>query len=467
MNSAGVVLGGGVGWLTAEWIKRGRAPGDFWNSDVRRFMPFQNNSRALADRIPEVLSEHLTIPWPNRDYVSVRGVRRSPLHQILKEKGAHFTQRGSWERPLFFDSDGKIRSLDRTYQFPNWFQNWKVEHNSARTNVAIFDQSAFAKLIIQGRDVEHFLQRVCANDMAVPVGKVVYTTLLNEDGGIESDLTITRLEPTVYFAVTGSQQGIRDAHWLRRNVSSGEAVTVTDVTSAYAVIAITGPKSREFLSTFTNADLGNGEFPFGTARWIDAGYATALTLRLSYAGELGWEFYVPSDLAADSFERLLGRPNDNSFMLAGAAALASLRLEKGFRSWGHDIGPADNPLEAGLMSVVRMKKPLGFIGRTALVKAQEAPVTRRLISVVIESEAAFPHGNEPIFVNGELCGALTSASFGHSVGRGVGLAWIKNGALVKAAQKPISFEIEIEDRRYPISIDLKAPYDPQGRRMRA
>lgn len=466
MNSAGVVLAGGVGWATAEWIKTGRAPADLWNSDVRRYMPFQNNIKALKDRIPEVLAEHLMIPWPNREYETVRKVRRSPLHEILEQNGARFSQRGGWERALFFDKNNEIAELERTYGRPNWFGNWRREHMAARTGVALFDQSAFAKFIIQGRDVERFLQRVCANDVAIPIGKLVYTALLNETGGIESDLTITRIEPNVYMAITGSAQVVRDKDWLARNITPEEFVTITDVTSAYAALLITGPNSREFLAGFTSADLGNDAFPFGTAQSIDVGYATALALRVSYAGELGWELYISSDLAADVFEKLLATPSQMPIHLAGAAALASLRIEKGFRSWGHDISPAENPVEAGLMFAVKMDKLGGFIGREALLRAKKTEQRRRLVSVVIDDELAYPHGNEPLFVNGEVCGSLTSASFGHWVGRGVGLGWISNGALVDGGINRNSFEIEIGDQRCPVVLSVKAPYDPQGQRMR-
>jgi glycine cleavage system aminomethyltransferase T/glycine/D-amino acid oxidase-like deaminating enzyme len=465
MNSGGIGLSGGVGWAMAEWIVKGHPPIDLWDSDVRRYMPFQNNRRALEDRIPEVLSRHMSIPWPGKDYETVRGVRRSPLHERLSTRGAYFSQRGSWERAIWYAKAGSVVPPADTYERPSYFEEWAEEHRAAREKVAIFDQSPFAKLLIQGRDAESFLQRVCAGEMTAAPGRVIYTPLLNAQGGIESDLTVTRLDDERYLAVTGAAQGRRDLNWLVRNIDSKEFVSVTDVTPSYATVSITGPMSRGLLAKISNADFSNEAFPFGTAQMIEAGYAEALALRVSYAGELGWELYITSDLALSVFDQILDAANEIPARLAGSQALNSLRLEKAFRSWSHDIGPTDNPFEAGLMFAVKLSKP-NFIGRDAALRRREEGYKKRLVSFSFEDSDAFPHGHEPIFRSGKYCGALSSASFGHTLGAAVGLGWVLAGSFQEEAILGDPFEVEIAGRRYDVRPSLKPFYDPSGSRMR-
>jgi glycine cleavage system aminomethyltransferase T/glycine/D-amino acid oxidase-like deaminating enzyme len=465
MNSSGIVLSGGVGWAMAEWITKGRPPVDLWDSDARRYLPFQNNRKALEGRIPEVLSKHFSIPWPGKDYETVRGVRRSPLHESLLKRGAYFSQRGSWERAIWYIRASSTVPPTETYGKPSYFEEWSSEHRAARENVAIFDQSAFAKLTVQGRDAEKFLQRVCAGDLSAPSGKVVYTPLLNADGGIESDLTITRLDDEQYLAVTGSAQARRDADWLKRNINADEFVTVCDVTPAYASIIVTGPRSPDLLSQLTTTDLGNEAFPFGTAKRIEVGYAECLALRVSYAGELGWELHVTSDLAVSVFEALMEAAQSMPNALAGTAALNSLRLEKAFRSWGHDIGPFDNPFESGLMFAVKTGKA-DFIGRDAVLRQRDKGYRRRLVNFTFNDPSAYPHGQEPIYRGGELCGTLSSASYGHSLGRAIGMGWLKQGGLEEQDILSDPFEIEIGGHRHTVTPSLKPFYDPSGKRMR-
>jgi 4-methylaminobutanoate oxidase (formaldehyde-forming) len=331
----------------------------------------------------------------------------------------------------------------------------------------VFDQSAFAKLLVQGRDAELFLQRICAGDISVPVGHIVYTPLLNVLGGIESDLTITRLEETTYLAVTGSAQARRDLDWIRRNIRESEFVTVTDVTSAYATLSISGPRTRDLLSRVTTADLSNAQFPFGTAQRIEAGYAEALALRVSYAGELGWEFHIASDLAVSVLDAVMEAGQELCLKLAGSVALNSLRLEKAFRSWGHDIGPSDSPFEAGLMFAVKPDKGTDFIGRDAALKARDTGFNKRLINFIFEDCEAYPHGREPIYRSGRLAGSLTSASYGHSLDRPIGMGWVTQGSFAEQDLRNDLFEIEIAGRRYAAQPSVKPLYDPSGSRMRS
>jgi heterotetrameric sarcosine oxidase gamma subunit len=465
MNSSGVVYGGGVGWMLSEWITQGRPPIDAWAVDVRRYAPADNTLKGLSERIPEVLAKHFEIPWPGQDYDTLRGVRRTPLHAALEERGAQFTQRAGWERPAWF-AVGEPPAPTPSYGPQSWFDLWREEHLAARNAVALFDQTPFSKLLLQGRHSEAFLQRLCANDVARPVHSVIYTPLLNEAGGIESDLTLTRLGEESFLLVTGSQQGTRDSHWLRSHFRRDEHLCLTDVTSAYAVIGICGPRSRELLSTLSSADFSAAAFPFQTARTIEIGYALAIAVRVSYTGELGWELYVPSEFAAAVFEALAREGAAHGLRLAGVNAMSSLRIERGFRSWGHDIGPTVTPLESGIGFAVALGKDADFIGRTAALRQREQGVTRRCLSFVFDSPEVFPHHHEPIYRDGVRCGSVTSASFGHSLGRAVALGWVNHGAVDPTGIAASSFEIEVADRRHRVTGHFKAPIDPSGARMR-
>lgn len=465
MNSSGVVYGGGVGWALSQLITTGEPPIDLWAVDVRRYNPADNTLKGLSERIPEVLAKHFEIPWPGQDYDTLRGVRRTPLHAALAQRGARFTQRAGWERPAWFCTGDEPPEV-QSYGPQGWFPQWQDEHFAARNAVAIFDQSPFSKLLLQGRDSEAFLQRVCANNLAKPVHSVTYTPLLNPSGGIESDLTVTRLTDDSFMLVTGSQQATRDAHWLRSHFGRDESLYLADVTSAYAVIGVCGPLSRELLSRISSADFSTAAFPFQTAQYVEVGYARALAVRVSYAGELGWELYVPAEFAESVFDALWREGAEFGLKLGGVNAMGSLRIERGFRSWGHDIGPTVTPAESGIGFAVSFKKKHAFIGREAVQRQQETGVSRRLLSFVFESPEAFAHHHEPIFRDGRRCGSVTSASFGHSLGRAVALGWVTLGDMDPAAIRASSFEIEVADRRFAVAAHLKAPVDPSGARMR-
>jgi 4-methylaminobutanoate oxidase (formaldehyde-forming) len=465
MNSSGVVYGGGVGWALAEWITTGRPSMDLWTVDVRRYARADNTLKGLSQRIPEVLAKHFEIPWPGSDYETLRGVRRTPLHEALASQGAHFTQRAGWERPAWF-AVGAPPSLTPSYGPQGWFSLWREEHVAARDAVAIFDQTPFSKLLLQGRDSEAFLQRLCANDLARPVHSVTYTPLLNPDGGMESDLTVTRLAGDSFLLVTGSQQGTRDSHWLRSHFEPEENLSLADVTSAYAVIGVCGPRSRELLSRVSPANFGNDSFPFQTAQPIEIGYATALAIRVSFTGELGWELYVPCEFAVSVFDALWQEGAALGLRLAGVNAMSSLRIERGFRSWGHDIGPTVSPLESGIGFAVDFKKPQ-FIGRDALLRQKELGMSRRLLSFVFDSPEAFPNHHEPIYRDGQRCGSVTSASFGHTLGHAVALGWVNAGAVDPSGIAQSRFEIEVADRRHSVTAHVRPPVDPAGLRMRS
>jgi glycine cleavage system aminomethyltransferase T/glycine/D-amino acid oxidase-like deaminating enzyme len=466
MNSVGMLLGGGVGMATAEWILKGRPPLDLWSHDVRRFSRFQDNVGAVSVRIPEVLARHQAINWLGSDYQTARGIRKSPFYGVYQSRGAYFYQRAGWERPLYVSNSREPQHVDRTFGRPKWFDRWAEEHLAARLSVAVYDETPLAKFFVQGRDAEAFLQRMCANDVAVAPGRSVYTAMLNVDGGIESDLTATRLTRETYLLVTGSQQANHDLDWLRRNLSNEEAVVITEVTSAYATLGIAGPCSRELMSRISPADFSSEAFPFRTAKEIEVGFVRCMAVRVSFTGELGWELYLPTDLAEGVLHSVLEAGADLGVRLCGTSAINSLRLEKGFRGWGHDIGPEDTPIESGLMFAVRCKDKQMFIGREAILKRQQESPARRLMSVIFKDDRAFPLGGEPIFLRGERVGVMCTASFGHTLGRAVGLGWIATSAIKASDTSSDQLEVEVSDHRYVVTAQVKAPYDPQGLRLR-
>jgi 4-methylaminobutanoate oxidase (formaldehyde-forming) len=469
MNSVGVASGGGAGRALAEWIVEGRPTSDLWPVDIRRFGRFNNNLQALSERIPEELGLHYAIAYPGRERTTARGLRRSPLHGHLAAKGARFGARFDWERPKWFAPQDEAVDETPTFGRPGWFGRVAAEHRAAREAVALFDQSSFGKLLVQGRDAERFLQGLCANDLAVPPGRAVYTALLNERGGIEADLTVLRLTEASFLVVTGTAQVVRDAHWLRRHLEEGLYATVSDVTSAYAVLGVMGPKSRDLLRRLTPADLSNAAFPYFTWREIELGQALVRAARLSYVGELGWELYVPSEFACHVYDAVTAAGRDLGLADAGTEALASLRIEKAYRAWGHDIGPDDTPLEAGLGFAVKLDKPGGFIGREALLRQREAGVGRRLVGLTLDDPEALPLGDEPILKGGAIAGQVTSAAFGHSLGRAVALGYLRLPVGTSAEEMIAQgdFMLDIAGRQVSARPSLSPPWDPQGRRLRS
>ncbi len=367
-NSIGIQSSGGAGKVLAEWIVNGHPPMDLWDVDIRRIHPFQNNERYLRDRTRETLGLLYAMHWPFRQPETSRGVRKSVLHDRLVKAGACFGEMCGWERANWFAPGSTEPRYEYSYGRQNWFEASASEHRAAREKTALFDMSSFAKFMVQGPDSESALNRICANDVAVPTGKIIYTAWLNERAGFESDLTVTRLAEDAYMVITAASSQTRDFAWLRKNIPEDARAYATDVTSAYAVLSVMGPQSRYLLSRLTPEDLSNESFPFGTAKEIEIGYASALALRVTYVGELGWELYVPTEFAKDIFDKLLEAGSAHGLKPAGMHALNSLRMEKAYRHWGHDITDEDTPLDAGLGFAVAYDKPGGFIGRDALLR---------------------------------------------------------------------------------------------------
>jgi sarcosine dehydrogenase len=466
--SGGIAAAGGAGKALAEWIVEDRAPMDLWPADIRRFAPLHGNRRFLRERVSEIVGVHYNIAFPNRELTSGRGLRRSPLHERLRERRACFGAKMGWERANWFAPEGIAPEAVYSFGRQNWFPYAAAEHRAAREAVAVFDQTSFAKLRLEGADAETVLQRLCANDVAVPPGRVVYTAMLNERGGFESDLTVTRLAADAYLIVTGSAQGTRDLDWIRRHLPTGARATITDVTGASAVLGLMGPRSRELLARVSDADLGADAFPFLTSREIAIGQATARASRVTYVGELGWELYVPVEQAGLVYDELAHAGRDLGLRDAGYYALDSLRMEKAYRAWGRDVTIDDTPWEAGLGFAVRLDKPVAFLGREALLEQRERTLTKRLLTFVLEDAAALPWGDEPILRDGRVVGTVTSAAFGHTLGRAVAMGYVRDpGGVDEAYVAGGRFALDVGGDRIPARAGLAAPYDPRAVRVKS
>jgi 4-methylaminobutanoate oxidase (formaldehyde-forming) len=465
-NSAGIASGGGAGRALAEWIVQGEPTLDLWPIDIRRFAKFYDNDAFLHDRVKEVLGLHYMMPWPNRELASARPLRRSPLYDRLESKNALFGSKMGWERPNFFAPSRADARLDYSFGRQNWFPYAAAEHKAARENVAIFDVTSFSKFLVQGRDAQSALQYLSANNLDIPVGGSAYTGLLNERGNFESDLTVSRIGDDRFLIVTGTAQTTRDADWIRRNLPDGKQVYLTDVTSAYAVIAVMGPRSRELLSKITKASLDNAAFPFGAVREIGIGPAAVIAARRTYVGELGFELYVAAELAASVYDALMDAGAAFGAKDAGYYAIESLRLEKGYRAWGRELTPDYNPYEAGLSFAVDLDKG-DFLGRKALLAAKDKPLSRRLLSFVgTDVDTPLAHGGELVLRDGEAAGEITSASYGHTLGGIVALGYVKTGGVTNADLLSARYELDIAGDRVPVKASLKAPYDPSNARVK-
>lgn len=468
-NSMGIASAGGAGRALAEWIVNGAATMDLWPVDIRRFAGFNNNPRWLHDRVKETLGLHYAMPWPNRELDTARPFRRSALYDRLAAKGACFGSKMGWERANWFAAPGEKPETQYSFGKQNWHEAVKREMKATREAAGIFDQTSFAKILVQGRDAASVLSRICAADIDVEIGRSVYSGLLNERGGYESDLTVMRLGREKFLIVTGSAQAVHDADWISKNVPEDAHVTLTDVTSSYAVLALMGPRSRDILGKLTSADLSNAGFPFATIREIDIGYATAYANRMTYVGELGWELIVPTEFAVGVYEALHEAGREHGLTDCGYYALEALRIEKGFRAWSRELTPDINPYEAGLAFAVSMDKPGGFIGKEALAAAKaKSKLTRRIVQFTVDDAAPMLWGGELILRDGKPVGEVRSAAYGHTLGRSVALGLLHNEAGVdKDFIENGRFEIDLAGERYTATAHLKAPYDPKSERVKA
>lgn len=466
MNSIGVQSAGGVGRLMAGWIVDGHPPGDFNGVDIRRNLPFMRNRKYLHDRVSETLGLLYDVHWPFHQYTTSRDVRRSILHGHLEELNACFGETAGWERANWFAPEGVKPEYEYSFKRQNWFEYSADEHNNVREKVGVFDQSSFSKFRVQGKDACKVLNNICANDVDVAPGRIVYTQWLNERGGIEADLTVTRLSENDYLVVTGAGAQVRDFKWLTSHIPDDAHCIATDVTSGYAVISVMGPNSRALLQSASPDDLSHEAFPFAHSREIELGMGLVRASRITYVGELGWELYVPTEFAPHIFETVMEAGAAHGVKPAGLHALNSLRMEKAYRHWGHDISEEETPLEAGLMFAVKTDKS-SFIGRDAILRQKEEGAKQRLVQFKLNDPEPLLYHNEPIYRDGVIVGYLTSGMYGHTLGGAIGLGYVKNADGVDAAfVNEGRYEIEVAGRKFAADASLKPMYDPRNEKVR-
>ncbi len=462
-NSIGIVSSGGAGQALAHWITEGEPPFDLWEVDIRRAQPFQKNRRYLKERVTETLGLLYADHFPYRQMATARGVRRSPIHDHLKARGAVFGEVAGWERANWFATEGQEREYRYSWKRQNWFDNQRAEHMAVRTAAGLFDMTSFGKIRIEGRDACAYLNRIASAQMDVAEGRIVYTMFLNDRGGIEADLTVTRLSETAYLAVVPGATLHRNLAWMLAQLGDDFAV-ITDVTAAESVLCLMGPQAREVLAKVSPNDFSNAAHPFGMAREIEIGMGLARAHRVTYVGELGWELYIPTDQTAHVFEAILhARPD---LKLCGLHTLDSCRIEKAYRHWGHDITDEDHVLEAGLGFTVSRKKP-AFNGRDAVLRKDEAGLDRKLLQFRLKDPEPLLFHNEAIVRDGKIVSPVTSGNYGHALGGAIGFGYVPARGQTDEDILGSTYEIEVAGKRHAAEVSLTPMHDPRSERVRA
>ncbi|MCP3688441.1 MAG: FAD-dependent oxidoreductase, partial [Gammaproteobacteria bacterium] len=464
MNSKGIGGGGGVGKIMADWVIDGYPSGDVWECDVRRSHPVQRTQSYVESRIPEALGHSYDMHWPFYQYHTARNLMLSPLHETLKQQGACFGEVCGYERANWFTRDGAKASYQYSYKRQNWFEFYRQEHLAVRESLGLFDMSSFAKFEVSGPDSQSALQYICAADMNVEIGKVVYTQWLDIRGGINADLSIVKVDNERFWVVTSIGSCNRDWWHLKQHLRGD--VQLTDISMQYACLSLQGPNARKALEKIVDCDVSSSGFAFGVGRFANIASAKIWLQRLSYVGELGWEIFIAADDAVKVFNAIQRAGTEFDIRNAGLHALNSLRLEKGFRHWGHDIGAADNLIEAGLGFVA--KPDAGdFIGREAFLRQKAAGLpARRLLQFLLDDPEPLLYHNEPIIMDGTAVGYLTSAMYAHSLDGAIGMGYVSKPGLTADALAASSFEIEIAREKFTARASLKAFYDPTAERMK-
>jgi glycine cleavage system T protein len=463
-NSIGIQSAGGAGMALAAWMDTGEKPFDLGDVDISRMQPFQGNKKYLEARSKETLGLLYADHYPFRQKATARGIRRTPFHQHLLDNGAVMGEIAGWERANWFANEGQKPEYEYSWKRQNFFDNVATEHNAVRTNVGMYDMTSFGKLRVEGRDAMAFMNYIGGGNYDVPVGKIVYTQFLNSKAGIEADVTVTRIEENCFLVVTPAATRLADQTWMRRNQGDFNVV-ITDVTAGEGVLAIMGPNARKLLQAVSPNDFSNEVNPFGTAQEIELGMGLARVHRVTYVGELGWEIYMPSDMAAHAFETLYEAGQDMGLKLCGMHMMDTCRMEKGFRHFGHDITSEDHVLEAGLGFAVKTEKP-DFIGRDAVLRRKETGLEQRLVQFKLKDSEPLLYHNEPILRNGENVGYLSSGGYGHHVGAAIGMGYVPCKGESVAELLNSTFEIDVMGTRVKAEAQLKPFYDPKSERVK-
>ena len=467
-NSVGIASAGGAGRALAEWIVEGEPTMDLIGADIRRFSPQNGDNGWLRARVGEVLGLHYAVPWPNRELESARPQRESPVHDLLVGQNACFGTRNGWERANVFAPQGIPATIDYSWDRPTWV-DWCVEEQRlCREAVAVFDQTSFSKYLVTGPGAEAALQWICSADVAVPVGRAVYTAWLNASGTYEADLTVTRVGSEAYLVVSSAATTVRDIDWVRRHVPAGLAVTVTDVTEAYAVFGVMGPASRSLLQALSPDSFDDTSFPFGTSREVRLSGSVVRATRITYVGELGWELYVPTELAVQIYENLFAAGAALGVRPAGYYAIEAMRLEKGYRAFGRELTTDTGPVQAGLTFACKLSTEIDFLGRSAVERAGATGPSRRIVSLVSTEPERYLWGGELVLRDGEPVGQVTSAAYGAAVGGSVGLALVgdrRSRSAVADWVRSGSWQVDLAGQRVGVQVGLRSPFDPDGSRL--
>ena len=464
-NSIGIQSAGGAGMALAQWMQDKEKPFDLGDVDISRMQPFQGNKKYLFERSKETLGLLYADHFPFRQKESARGVRRTPFHEHLKSKGAVFGEVAGWERANWFSFDGQHDEYVYSWKRQNWFENSAKEHMAVRENVGLYDMSTFGKIRVDGEDAERFLNYLCGANLSVDIGKIVYTQFLNSKGGIEADVTVTRLSETIYLIVTSAATRLADETWLRRNQKDYNVV-ITDITAAEGVLALMGPNSRALLSSVSPNNFDNEINPFGTAQVIEIGMGLARAHRVSYVGELGWELYISSDQCGHIFETIIDAGSDHDLKLCGMHMMDSCRIEKAYRHFGHDITCEDHVLEAGLGFAVDTDKP-DFIGKKAVINKREVGLEKRLVQFQLTEPEPLLYHNEPIIRDSEIVGYISSGNYGHKLGGAIGMGYIPCEGESPEELLSSKFEIDVSGTICAAKASLKPLYDPLSKRTKA
>ncbi|WP_170479177.1 GcvT family protein [Ruegeria arenilitoris] len=464
-NSIGIQSAGGAGMALAEWMDTGAKPFDLGDVDISRMQPFQGNKQYLFERSKETLGLLYADHFPYRQKVTARGVRRTPFHHHLLEHGAVMGELAGWERANWFASKGQKPEYQYSWKRQNWFENSAAEHKSVRENVGMYDMSSFGKIRVDGPDAEAFMNYVGGGDYSVPNGRIVYTQFLNRAGGIEADVTVTRLSENAYLVVTPAATRLADQTWMMRHIGDFNVV-VTDVTAGEGVLAVMGPNARKLLEKVSPNDFSNATNPFGTAQEIEIGMGLARAHRVTYVGELGWEIYVSADMAGHVFETLHQAGQYFGLKLCGMHMMDSCRIEKGFRHFGHDITCEDHVVDAGLGFAVKVDKGSDFIGREAVISRKDSGPKNRLVQFKLTDPEPLLFHNEPIIRDGEYVGYLSSGNYGHTLGGAVGLGYVPCEGEKPADVLASTYEIDVCGVKVKAEASLKPMYDPKSERVK-
>jgi len=468
-NAFGIASGGGAGMALAEWVAKGAAPFDLWPVDIRRFGKVHQSTDWVRERTLEAYGKHYTIAWPSEEHRSARPTRRSPLYAHLKAAGACFGEKLGWERPNWFAdlAAGEVAQDRYSYQRPGWWDAVRREHQAARKAAVLIDQTSFAKFTLKGPDAASALNWIAAGNVDRAVGSLTYTQMLNNKGGIEADVTVARVARDEFYIVTGTGFATHDFDWISRNIPAGARAELVDVTSGSAVLSLMGPEARDILARVCPDDLTNAGFPFGTARRISVASCPVLALRVTYVGELGWELHMPTDVAVTVYEALMAAGAGLGLVNAGYRAIETLRLEKGYRAWGSDIGPDHTPVEAGLAWACKTKSGVPFLGRDAVAAQLEGGVKKRLAGFTVDSPDVILLGRETIYRDGVRVGWLSSGGFGHTLGKPIGYGYVREaGGVAEDWMKTGRYELEVASDRVPCKIHVTALYDPLNARTK-